>query len=93
MMASKTNVLDGAVLHTDACVPLMIGDGVTIGHQATLHGCTIVENLLIGIGAMVLNRLVIGKNCIIGAHSLVPGIKQYQMVWLCSITKTKFIAP
>jgi carbonic anhydrase/acetyltransferase-like protein (isoleucine patch superfamily) len=60
------------VLHADAGVPLTIGAGVTVGHRATLHGCTVGENSLIGIGATILNRSVIGKNCVIGAHALVP---------------------
>lgn len=72
MIGERTNVQDGAVLHSDAGVPLTIGEGVTIGHRATLHGCTVGDNTLIGIGATVLNKSVIGKNCIIGAHALVP---------------------
>ena len=68
----RTNVQDGAVLHADAGVPLTIGAGVTIGHRAMLHGCTIHDNSLIGIGATVLNKSVIGKNCVIGAHALIP---------------------
>jgi carbonic anhydrase/acetyltransferase-like protein (isoleucine patch superfamily) len=72
MIGERTNVQDGAVLHSDAGVPLTIGAGVTVGHRATLHGCTVGDNTLIGIGATVLNKSVIGKNCIIGAHSLVP---------------------
>jgi carbonic anhydrase/acetyltransferase-like protein (isoleucine patch superfamily) len=64
-------VQDGAVLHADAGVPLIVGTGVTVGHRATLHGCTIGDNSLIGIGATVLNKSVIGKNCVIGAHALV----------------------
>ena len=68
----RTNVQDGAVLHADAGVPLTIGDGVTIGHQAMLHGCTVGDNSLIGIGATVLNKSVVGTNCVIVAHSLIP---------------------
>lgn len=69
---ARTNIQDGAVLHADAGVPLTIGSGVTVGHQAMLHGCTIGDNTLIGIGATVLNRSVVGKNCVIGAHALIP---------------------
>mmetsp|Transcript_41317 Transcript_41317/g.86733 ORF Transcript_41317/g.86733 Transcript_41317/m.86733 type:complete len:185 (+) Transcript_41317:43-597(+) len=71
-IGDRTNVQDGAVLHADAGVPLTIGTGVTIGHQAMLHGCTIGDNSLIGIGATVLNKSVVGKNCVIGAHALIP---------------------
>ena len=67
-----SNVQENAVLHTDAGVGLTVGDYVTIGHQAMLHGCTIGDNSLIGINAVVLNNAVIGKNCIIGANSLIP---------------------
>ena len=72
VVGERSNVQDNAVLHADPGVPLVIGDDVTIGHQAMLHGCTIGNNTLIGIGATVLNRTVVGENCLIGAHSLVP---------------------
>jgi len=67
-----TNIQDGSVLHTDAGIPMAIGEYVTVGHKVMLHGCTIGDNTLIGINAVVLNRAVIGKNCIIGANSLIP---------------------
>ncbi|WP_299150697.1 gamma carbonic anhydrase family protein [uncultured Acinetobacter sp.] len=67
-----TNVQENAVLHTDAGIEMHIGNYVTIGHQAMLHGCTIGENSLIGIQAVILNHAVIGKNCIIGANALIP---------------------
>lgn len=67
-----SNVQENAVLHTDAGIQLTVGEYVTIGHQAMLHGCTIGDNTLIGINAVVLNRAVIGKNCIIGANALIP---------------------
>ena len=66
-----SNVQDGAVLHTDPGVKLTVGAGVTIGHNAMLHGCTIGDNTLIGIGAVILNHAVIGRNCIVGANALV----------------------
>ena len=68
----NSNIQDGCVLHADADSPLTICSSVTVGHQAMLHGCTIGENALIGMGATILNEAIIGKNCIIGAHSLVP---------------------
>lgn len=67
-----SNVQENAVLHTDAGIEMHIGDYVTIGHQAMLHGCTVGNNSLIGIQAVVLNHAVIGQNCIIGANALIP---------------------
>ena len=67
-----SNIQDGAVLHVDPGAPLHIGKGVTIGHKAMLHGCTIGDHSLIGINAVVLNGANIGKNCLIGANALVP---------------------
>ena len=66
-----SNIQDGSVLHTDPGYPLKIGKDVTIGHLVMLHGCTIEDNSLIGIGAVILNGAKIGKNCIIGANALV----------------------
>jgi carbonic anhydrase/acetyltransferase-like protein (isoleucine patch superfamily) len=66
------NVQDNAVLHTDPGIELRIGDNVTIGHCAMVHGCTIGDNSLIGINAVILNRARIGRNCIVGANALVP---------------------
>ena len=66
-----SNVQEGAVLHTDPGSPLTVGDNVTVGHQAMLHGCTVGDGSLIGIQAVVLNDAVIGKNCLIGACALV----------------------
>ena len=71
-----SNVQDGSVLHTDPGYPLKIGKDVTIGHLVMLHGCTIDDNSLIGIGAVVLNKAKIGKNCIIGAKSLITENKE-----------------
>lgn len=69
-----SNIQDGAVLHVDTDCPLEIGSNVTIGHQAVLHGCTVEENCLIGIGAIVLDRANIGKDSLIAAGTLVsPG--------------------
>lgn len=71
-IGERSNIQDNSVLHTDEGVPLTVGADVTVGHKAMLHGCTVGDNSLIGIGATVLNRAVIGKNCIIGAHALIP---------------------
>ncbi len=71
IIGEGSNVQDGAVMHTDPGFPLTIGADVTIGHQVMLHGCTIGDNSLIGIGATILNGAKIGKNCLIGAHALI----------------------
>ena len=71
-----SNVQDGSVLHTDPGCPLKIGKDVNIGHLVMLHGCTIGDNSLIGIGAVILNNAKIGKNCIIGAKALITENKE-----------------
>ncbi|MHB1099613.1 MAG: gamma carbonic anhydrase family protein [Burkholderiales bacterium] len=70
-IGENTNIQDGAVLHVDAGSPLEIGRGVTVGHAAVLHGCTVGDDTLIGIRSVVLNGAKIGKNCLIGANTLV----------------------
>jgi carbonic anhydrase/acetyltransferase-like protein (isoleucine patch superfamily) len=76
VVGEGSNVQDGCVLHTDAGTPLVIGQGVTVGHLAMLHGCSIGDNSLIGIGAVVLNGARIGRNCLIGAKALIPEGKE-----------------
>ena len=71
-LGEGSNIQDGCVLHTDMGSPLTVGRNCTIGHQAMLHGCTVGENTLVGIGATILNGAVIGKNCLIGAHTFIP---------------------
>lgn len=76
-IGARSNIQDGAVLHTDSGIQLIIGSGVTVGHQAMLHGCTIGESSLIGIGSTVLNGARIGRNCLVGAHALVTENKTF----------------
>lgn len=71
-IGENSNVQDGTVMHTDMGYPLTVGKGVTIGHNAMLHGCVIDEYSLIGINAVILNGARIGKYCIIGANALIP---------------------
>jgi carbonic anhydrase/acetyltransferase-like protein (isoleucine patch superfamily) len=71
-IGAGSNVQDNAVLHTDPGIEVHIGRNVTIGHCAMVHGCTVGDNSLIGINAVVLNRARIGRNCLIGANALVP---------------------
>lgn len=75
-VGARSNVQDSCVFHTDMGFPLVVGEGCTIGHLAMLHGCTIGNNTLIGMGATVMNGARIGDNCIIGAHSLIPEGKE-----------------
>ena len=72
-----SNVQDGSVLHTDPGCTLVIGQDVTVGHQVTLHGCTIGDGSLIGIQAVVLNNAKIGRNCLVGAGALVTEGKEF----------------
>ena len=72
-----SNIQDMSVLHADVGSPLTVGEGVTVGHKVMLHGCTIGDNSLIGIGAVVLNGAKIGTNCLVGAGSLVTEGKEF----------------
>lgn len=71
VVGAGSNIQENCVLHTDMGTPLTIGEHVTIGHSVTLHGCTIHDNSLIGMGATILNNAVIGRNSIVGAGALV----------------------
>lgn len=70
-IGENTNIQDGSVLHTDIGLPLIIGNNVTVGHMVILHGCSIGDNSLIGMGSIILNGARIGRNCLIGANSLI----------------------
>ena len=76
-IGDNTNIQDGSVLHADVGMPLTIGNNVTVGHQVMLHGCTVGDGALIGIGAIVLNGAKIGKGCIVGAGALVTEGKEF----------------
>ncbi|MFN4005063.1 MAG: gamma carbonic anhydrase family protein [Hylemonella sp.] len=73
----NSNVQDGSVLHADEGVPLTLGENVSVGHKVMLHGCTVGDGSLIGIGAVVLNHARIGKNCLVGAGALVTEGKEF----------------
>ncbi|WP_439122975.1 gamma carbonic anhydrase family protein [Marivita sp.] len=75
-VGAGSNIQENCVLHTDMGYPLPIGAGCTIGHKVMLHGCTIGDNSLIGMGATVLNGAKIGKNCLIGAGALITEGKE-----------------
>lgn len=76
-IGTGSNVQEGAVIHVDAGFPVTIGEGCTIGHRAIVHGCTIGNNSLIGMGATILNGAVIGNNCLVGANALVTEGKTF----------------
>ena len=76
-IGAGSNIQDASVLHADFGKPLVVGERVTVGHQVMLHGCTIGDESLIGIGAVVLNGARIGKNCLVGAGALVTEGKEF----------------
>ena len=69
-----TNIQDNCTLHADRGHPVVLGDYITVGHNAVVHGCTIGDNTVIGMGSIVLSGAVVGANCIVGAGSLVTGM-------------------
>ena len=71
VIGNGTNIQDNAVVHVDKDYKVSIGNNVTIGHSAIVHGCTVNDNTLIGMGSIILNGAIIGKNCIIGAGALI----------------------
>jgi carbonic anhydrase/acetyltransferase-like protein (isoleucine patch superfamily) len=78
ILGEETNFQDGSVGHSDAGFPLTIGARVTVGHQATLHGCTVADDCLIGMGARILNGAMIEPECIVGAGALVTEGKRFE---------------
>ncbi len=77
VVGAGSNVQEGAVLHTDPGIPLKVGAGVSVGHQAMLHGCIVGDGSLIGIQAVVLNRAAIGKECLVAAGAIVTEGKEF----------------
>ena len=71
IIGEGSNVQDGSVFHTDPGCPLTLGKGITVGHMVMLHGCEVADDTLIGIRSTILNKTKIGKNCIIGANTLI----------------------
>lgn len=92
-IGARSNVQESSVLHTDIGFPLTIGQDVTVGHQAMLHGCTVGDGALIGIQAVVLNGAVIGKNCLVGAGALVTEGKQFDDGMLILGSPAKAVRP
>ena len=92
-IGENSNIQDGSVLHTDTGVPLMIGANVTVGHKVMLHGCTIGDEVLVGIGTIVLDRAIIESQVLIGAGSLVPPNKRLESGYLYLGNPVKKVRP
>jgi carbonic anhydrase/acetyltransferase-like protein (isoleucine patch superfamily) len=92
-----SNIQESTVMHTDMGFPLTIGRNCTIGHTAIVHGCTIGDNTLIGMGATVMNGTKVGKNCLVGAGALMPPGKEYPdgslIVGSPAVVKRQLTAP
>jgi carbonic anhydrase/acetyltransferase-like protein (isoleucine patch superfamily) len=93
LIGSESNIQDGAICHSDPHAPLTVGKRVTVGHQAILHGCTIADGVLIGMGARVLNGAFIGERCILGAGALVPEGKTYEAGHLLVGAPARIVRP
>ena len=91
-IGENSNVQDGAVLHTDEGIALTVGRGVTIGHQAMLHGCTVGDGCLIGIGSTILNGAKIGRNCVIGSPGRVMKTLGPEMAELLAASADHYVA-
>ena len=77
VIGARSNIQDGTVAHADPGRPVLIGDDVTVGHKVILHGCTVGDNSLIGMGSTLLNGVVVGRNCLVGANSLLTENKVF----------------
>lgn len=77
-IGNNSNIQDGTVIHCDTNYPTTIGDNVSVGHNCTLHGCTIDDDVIVGMGSIVLNGAKIGKNSIVGAGSLITQNKEFE---------------
>jgi carbonic anhydrase/acetyltransferase-like protein (isoleucine patch superfamily) len=92
-VGARSNIQESAMLHSDPGAPCTVGEDVTVGHHAILHGCTIGDRTLIGMGATVLNRAVIGEDCLIGAGALVTEGKVFPAGYLIVGAPAKAIRP
>jgi len=92
-IGSNSNIQDASTIHVDKGHPVIIGEGVTVGHKVMLHGCSIGNNSLIGMGAIILNGATIGDNCIVGAGSLITEGKSFPDNSLIMGTPAKAVKP
>ncbi|MFL2546593.1 MAG: gamma carbonic anhydrase family protein [Candidatus Rariloculaceae bacterium] len=76
-IGDRCNIQDGSIFHIDAGAPVNLGDGVCVGHSATVHGCRVGSGTLIGMGATILSHAVIGEDCIVGAQALITERKEF----------------
>jgi len=93
VIGARSNVQDGAVLHTDAGLPCRIGSDVTVGHGAIVHGAQVGDGALIGMGAIVLSGAVIGERALVAAGSLVPEGREIPAGWLAMGSPAKPVRP
>ena len=93
VLGEETNFQDGAIGHSDPGAPLTIGARVTVGHQAILHGCTVSDDCLIGMGARVLNGAFLGPECLVGAGALITEGKRFGEGGLIVGSPARFIRP
>ena len=93
VLGEETNFQDGAIGHSDPGAPLIIGARVTVGHQAILHGCTVSDDCLIGMGARVLNGAFLGPECLVGAGALITEGKRFGEGGLIVGSPARFIRP
>ena len=93
VLGEETNFQDGAIGHSDPGAPLTIGARVTVGHQAILHGCTVSDDCLIGMGARVLNGAFLGPGCLVGAGALITEGKRFGEGGLIVGSPARFIRP
>lgn len=93
IIGAESNLQDGAIGHSDPGFPLTVGARVTVGHQAILHGCTIEDDVLIGMGAKILNGAVIASDCLVGAGALVTEGKRFERGMLVVGAPARAIRP
>lgn len=93
VLGEETNFQDGAIGHSDPGAPLTIGARVTVGHQAILHGCTVADDCLIGMGAKVLNGAFLGPECLVGAGALITEGKRFEEGGLIVGVPARFVRP
>ena len=93
IIGEESNFQDGAVGHSDPGAPLTIGARVTVGHQAILHGCTVADDCLVGMGARILNGAVLGPECLVGAGALITEGKQFESGMLIVGSPARAIRP